>query len=183
MTCKSIIRLSLSIAALLLASCTSVKPPQRPVAYIYPSLVPMAAIKDCTQAQLAPDAIRKLLDESRTLTILENAGLLPTELATLSRGLAKHGYAELDARRSKSVISWLSISCHGDKTVVRAIYRKKPNNFNRFGISTSNMVKSMMHGYYGELLSVAAASKDNVVLKNVNSKKTTTWEVIVSFHI
>ena len=182
MTCKSIKWLSLIMAVFLMVSCETVKPPQRPVAYIYPSLVPMAAIKDCTPTQLAPDAIRNLLDESHTLSILENAGLLPTEIATLSRGLAMQGYAELDARRSKSVISWLSISCRGDTTVVRAVYRRLPNNFNRFGISTQKMAKSMERGYYGELLSVATASKDNVTLKNVKSNKTTTWEVIVSLH-
>ena len=174
-----IIRLGLIISAILMASCATVKPPQRPVAYIYPSLVPMSAIK-CTPTQLATEAIRELLKESRTLAILENAGLQTGEIAILSRGLAKHGYAELDARRSKSIISWVSISCQGETTIIRAIYRKKPAEFNRFGIPTNNMTKSMIRGYYGELKTVATVSKDNVTLKNVNSNKSSSWEVIVS---
>ncbi len=167
----------ISLTVFTLLSCSTVKPPQRPVAYIYPSLVPMSAIQLCTPVQLDDATIRKLLNESRTLSILENAGLRQSEIAILARGLAKHGYAELDARRSKSDISWLTISCRDDSTVIRAIFRNKPNDFNRFGIPTKNMIESIEQGYYGELKQVASARKDNVTLRHVKSRNSSSWEI------
>ena len=84
---------SIIAACLALVSCSTVKPPQRPVAYIYPSLVPMSAIKTYSPMQLDEAKVKGLLDVSRTLTILEKAGLRQSELSILVRGLAKHGYA------------------------------------------------------------------------------------------
>ncbi len=167
------------MAALLLASCESVKPPERPVAYIYPSLVPMAAIQSCTPKQLTAERIRSLLEESRSLAILESAGLQQGEIGILMRGIAKHGYAELDVRRSKCDISWLTIACHDDKTVIRVIYRKKPNDFNRFGISTKEMAESIERGYYGEFRQVASVTEGNVTLRSVKGRKSSTWEIVI----
>ena len=169
--------------ALLLASCATVQPPQRPVAYIYPSLVPMSAIQACRPTQLDEAAVRKLLEQSRTLSILESAGLQQSEISILVRGIAKHGYAELDARRSKSIISWLSISCHGDTAVVRAVFRSQPNDFSRFGISTAKMAKSQERGYYGEPKIVLSAAKDNVILRNVRTQQSSVWEVYVTLEL
>ena len=171
------------IMALLLASCATVQPPQRPVAYIYPSLVPMSAIQACRPTKHDEAAVRKLLEKSRTLLILENAGLQQSEISILVRGIAKHGYAELDARRSKSIISWLTISCYEGTAVVRAVFRSQPNDFSRFGISTSKMTKSHKRGYYGEPKTVLSAAKDNVVLRNVRTQKSSLWEVYVTLEL
>jgi len=170
-------------AFIALVSCTTVKPPQRPVAYIYPSLVPMSAIKAYRPVQLDEATVKSFLKESRTLAILEKAGLRQSELSILVRGLAKHGYAELDARRSKSEISWLTISCYGNTAVIRAVFRKKPSDFNRFGIPTQNMTESNAKGYYGEPKKISSASKDNVTLLHVKSDKSSTWELYIGLNI
>ena len=174
---------SIIAACLALVSCSTIKPPQRPVAYIYPSLVPMSAIKTYSPMQLDEAKVKGLLDVSRTLTILEKAGLRQSELSILVRGLAKHGYAELDARRSKSEISWLTIACYGNTAVIRAIFRKKPSEFNRFGIPTQNMAESVAQGYYGEPKRISSATKDNVTLLHVKSPNSSTWELYVGLTI
>ena len=174
---------SLYITALLLASCTTVQPPQRPVAYIYPSLVPMSDIQACRPTKLDEAAVRKLLEKSRTLSVLENAGLHQSEISILVRGIAKHGYAELDARRSKSKISWLTVSCYDGTAVIRAVFRSRPDDFSRFGISTAKMVKSHERGYYGEPKTVLSAAKDNVILRSVKSPKSSVWEVYVTLKL
>ena len=172
--------ITLSIA-LLLASCTNaVKPPTRPVAYIYPTLIPMAALSQFTPAQLDAASLRLLLDKARATDLLNKAGLQDSELAILSRGLAKHGYAELDARRSKSPILWLSISMHNTTALVRVIYRNKPSEWCRFGIPTDKLAVSFEKGYYGERKTVSSATKDNVTLRNVKTNGSSSWEIFVS---
>ncbi|MBQ7650806.1 MAG: hypothetical protein IJS15_07595 [Victivallales bacterium] len=174
---------SVFLAWLVLVSCATVKPPQRPVAYIYPSLVPMATIKTYRPMQLDEATVKRFLEESRTLATLEKAGLRQSELSILVRGLAKHGYAELDARRSKSEISWLTISCYGNNAVVRAVFRKRPSDFNRFGIPTHNMTESTVQGYYGETKRISSATKDNVTLLHVKSGNSSTWELYIGLTV
>ena len=86
----------------LLASCAAVRPPERPVAYIYPTTRPMAALSEMTPVNASLEDIRALLDKLGVLRELVDAGLTDVELGIVCRGLAKHGYSEIDARRSRT---------------------------------------------------------------------------------
>lgn len=99
---------------LLLTSCVGVKAPNRPLAYLYPSMRPMSALATMTPVQCTLPELIALLEKEGLYADLKAAGLLEQELETVRRGLAKRGYAEIDARHTKCRVRTVAI-IHGPK--------------------------------------------------------------------
>ena len=116
------------LAAVLVAlcGCYRVKPPSRPVAYLYPTVMPMSALESCTARPATPQEVRAILEEATLLPLLEKAGLLPGDLEIMARGLAKRGYAELDARRAPGNLNWVAILFREKGCHVLGGFAKKP---------------------------------------------------------
>lgn len=98
--------------SLLLSSCVGVKAPNRPLAYLYPSMRPMSALASMTPVESTLPELIALLEKDGLYADLKAAGLLEQELETVRRGLAKRGYAEIDARHTKCRVRIVAI-IHG----------------------------------------------------------------------
>lgn len=95
------------IALLFTVGCATYLPPERPVAYMYPSIVPGGVLRTLQPAQVPPEELQKMLEECHLQSALAEYGLLEMEYQTLSRGLARHGYGEIDARRCNRELKWV----------------------------------------------------------------------------
>lgn len=171
------------LSCLLLAGCCTdaVLPPERPLAYVYPTLVPMNAIVDCVPVQLDVNAVRTVLDKSQILEELVETGLLESELEILARGLAKHGYAELDSRRCKKAkLRWVSVFTYSDKFVVCSGYDKLPPEKCRFNLQAQGGTSRQEFDFYGRKRNVICFGNDNVRMKKVRLDSKESWEVSVS---
>ena len=101
--------LSILVLSLLLASCVGVKAPNRPLAYLYPTTRPMAELGSLTPVKTTQEAVIALLEKEGLYADLKRAGLEDMELETVLRGLAKRGFAEIDARHTKCRVKVVSI--------------------------------------------------------------------------
>ncbi|MBO4619190.1 MAG: hypothetical protein J5654_03695 [Victivallales bacterium] len=95
---------------LLLSGCVDpgYQPPQRPLAYMYPTLMPGTQLQQLKSVEVT---VALLGEHLKTLGLWEPlvaAGLTDGELTTVVRSLAHRGYAELDARRTKSSVRWVA---------------------------------------------------------------------------
>ena len=97
-------------AALLLAGCVSKEylPPNRPLAGMYPSVLPPSELGRFHNVQTDEAELESHLRELGLWEPLVSAGLLQTELRVVARSLARRGYGELDARRCNSGIRWVA---------------------------------------------------------------------------
>ena len=96
--------------ALLLAGGVSKEylPPNRPLAGMYPSVLPPSELGRFHNVQTDEAELESHLRELGLWEPLVRAGLLQTELRVVARGLARRGYGELDARRCNSGIRWVA---------------------------------------------------------------------------
>ncbi len=102
----------LILLALLLASCATVKPPTRPVAYLFPTVTTMGDVQSTLKARpCTPEQITRVLDIVDEKHLFRSAGLLDADIAILARGISTRGYAELDARRTKCPYRWAAFAC------------------------------------------------------------------------
>lgn len=92
----------------LLTGCRTYQPPQRPVAYMYPTLMSGTQLRRLTPQNTSPADLQSYLESMELWRPLVKAGLETPELETLSRSLARRGYAELDARRSACPVAWVA---------------------------------------------------------------------------
>ncbi|MBR6471311.1 MAG: hypothetical protein IKS83_05910 [Victivallales bacterium] len=109
MTRKHFILFSLS-ALLWVCGCVDpgYQPPQRPLAYMYPTLMSGTQLRQLKAIEVSVAELRARLELLGLWEPLEMAGLTEAELATVVRSLAHRGYAELDARRTKSQVRWVA---------------------------------------------------------------------------
>ena len=84
------------------------QPPQRPLAYMYPTLMPGTQLRELKAVEVTVAVLRENLKTLGLWEPLVAAGLTETELTTVVRSLAHRGYAELDARRTKSQVRWVA---------------------------------------------------------------------------
>ena len=97
--------------ALCVSGCTGVQRPQRPLAYMYPSLMPMSALKAFHERKTASEQVKSLFEKAGLNQTLVAYGFLDNDYAILARGLSARGYAEIDARHCKKCpFKWLYIS-------------------------------------------------------------------------
>jgi hypothetical protein len=109
----------LLFTTLLLSGCLSSGhyPPERPVAYMYPSVMRaqnLSLMKGCPADE---SAIEAKLDELGVRAILEQYGLVRAELQTIARGIRNRGYAELDCRRTKCPVRFVIFFSLDGKTI------------------------------------------------------------------
>lgn len=83
-------------------------PPKRPLAGMYPTVMPASDMKHCTALEITEESLAGRLEEMELRKGLDQCGLLPQDLALLRRSLAQRGYAELDARRCQGTILWVA---------------------------------------------------------------------------
>ncbi len=97
--------------ALCICGCAGVQRPQRPLAYMYPSLMPMSALKAFHGRNTTSEQVKSLFEKAGLNQTLMAYGFLNSDYAILARGLAARGYAEIDARHCKKCpFKWLYIS-------------------------------------------------------------------------
>ena len=84
--------------ALFICGCAGVQRPQRPLAYMYPSLMPMSALKAFHGRKTASEQVKSLFEKAGLNQTLVAYGFLDNDYAILARGLSARGYAEIDAR-------------------------------------------------------------------------------------
>ena len=104
-------------------SCVGVRPPKRPVAYIYPSVHTMAVISSLKPIQATMEDLRETLKRGEVYVDLMNAGLQEMDLDIVLRGLAKHGYAEIDARQCKGRVKLVAVYHGNDGLALDVVWR------------------------------------------------------------
>ncbi|MBQ7177411.1 MAG: hypothetical protein IJS08_08355 [Victivallales bacterium] len=96
---------------LCICGCNGVQMPQRPLAYMYPSLMPMSALKAFHGRNTTSDEVKSLFEKVGLNQTLVAYGFLDSDYAILAKGLEARGYAEIDARHCrKCPFKWLYIS-------------------------------------------------------------------------
>jgi len=108
--------LLLCLVALLgpLCGCrTPVTPLTVPVANLYPTLNPSAVLDECRPVNLTSAELTAVLAHLGLLGPLKTYGMGPGELPVVRRGLERHGYAELDARRTVCPVRWVVLRSQG----------------------------------------------------------------------
>lgn len=92
----------------LLAGCrTPFPPPTVPIANLYPTLHPGSVLDSSCPVPLAERELTALLAHLGLLGPLRAQGMGAAEVPLVVRGLERHGYAELDARRSACPVHWV----------------------------------------------------------------------------
>ena len=101
-------RIAILTAALALGyGCATYQPPERPMAFMVPTLTRGGNLENLHRLRVSPEILRSHLEEQQFWEPLRKAGLEESELETVSRGLRLRGYAELDARRTASPLQWV----------------------------------------------------------------------------
>lgn len=103
-------KIFLILIVVCLASCVNpgYQPPQRPLAYMYPTLMSGTQLQQLKSVEVTVALLGEYLKALGLWEPLVAAGLTEAELATVVRGLSRRGYAELDARRTKSQVRWVA---------------------------------------------------------------------------
>jgi len=92
----------------LLSACrTPVRPSAVPVANLYPTLHPSAVLESSRPLVLSEGDLSALLAHVGVLGPLRVHGMSAAELSLARRALERHGYAELDARRTTCPVRWV----------------------------------------------------------------------------
>lgn len=108
-------------------SCSTVKPPVRPVAYMFPSVMPASSMAHCHPCNVSFDKIEMALEQAHIMDDLKKHGMRDDELFILARGISKRGYGEVDARRSGGEIVWVAVFGVSDEEIcVVTAFREKP---------------------------------------------------------
>ena len=173
----------LAFISLILCSCHSVKPPQRPVAYLYPTVMAMSELEDCKARATTPQLARELLEKASVLSLLNAEGMLPGDLEIMARGLTKRGYAELDARRTDGNLQWVAILALDHGFLILCGFRKLPPPAARFDavISDDQSHTYYEHDTYGRIRTITKypSAHSNVILRRVRVNGKTHWETRV----
>jgi len=115
---------------------TTVRPPERPVANLFPTLMPMSSLQSFQPRPATPEQVAALLARTGCLELLQEAGMLNTELSVMARGIERRGYAEIDARRARTPLLWLIVASLGPETwKIAAGFPDYPPNQCRAGLS------------------------------------------------
>ena len=124
-------KIALTLAILLLIGCETVqKPPQRPVAYMFPTVRTVQSTKGLTPQHCTRDRLNWALNTAGIATSLKRSGMLDMDYDVIVRGLSQRGFAEIDARRAKAPFRWLTFSFLPDgRLEILACFRQRPVDF------------------------------------------------------
>jgi len=175
--------IALLLIAVFLCGCPTVKPPQRPVAYMYPTVMPMSALEACQAKTVSAQDVRGLLEKANVLSLLEAEGLLAGDVDIMVRGLTKRGYAELDSRRTNGNLQWVAVMSLEQGSLLLCGFKKTPPKECRFSaeINDKKAKSYVEHDAYGraKLVTEYATDTPGVVLRCVQHGEKTHWELRV----
>ncbi len=175
--------IALLLTAVLLCGCPTVKPPQRPVAYMVPTVMPMSALEACQPRTVTAQDVRGFLEKAKVLSLLEAEGLLVGDVDIMVRGLTKRGYVELDSRRTSGNLQWVAVLSLEQGSLLLCGFKTLPPKECRFGAEISdNKAKSYLErDTYGraKLVTEYATETPGVVLRSVQHGEKTHWELRV----
>jgi len=165
-----------------LCGCSTVLPPARPVAYMFPTVLPMSALEECIPRETTVADIEACLARSELKASLLEMGLQPGDLAIMARGLSKRGYAELDARRVKGRLQWVSVCYLKAGTILRASYSSLPSGLRKHAEAVQESTEGTLHferDPYGnvKVITEYPGPKSNSILRQVKSPKKSHWEI------
>ena len=101
----------------ILAGCTTVEPPQRPVAYVFPTIRDMSSLDDVIERDVTVQDIHGWLARAGIYDELRAGGITDDDWQLLVRGLRRGGYAELDLRKTRVDFRWITLSCLKSGTI------------------------------------------------------------------
>jgi len=96
---SAVLWLAVVLAVLLAGCCAGYQPPQRPVAYMVPTMVSGTRLRGMPRLDVPEAALQEALQREGLWEELLRLGMTPSELKIVQRGLKNYGYAELDAHR------------------------------------------------------------------------------------
>ena len=158
---------ALVIVLLLLAGCETVQtPPQRPVAYMFPTVRTMQSTAGLAPRHCTRNRIRWALDTAGLGLPLKRSGMLDMDYDVVVRGLSQRGFAEIDARRAHAPFRWLTFSFLSDGNLeIMACFRRCPVDFITPGMAS-------VRNWPWDTL--AACRLSNATVKDVRLEDTTT---------
>ena len=131
-----------------ICGCSGVQRPERPLAYMYPSLMPMSALKSFHGRATDASQVKLLLETAGLGDTLAAYGFVESDFSVLARGLSTRGYAEIDARHCrKCPLKWLYIS-FAENDIVMVMRMERDSRKNALG----NKEGVLSMGRRGELV-------------------------------
>jgi len=119
--------LGMILACLFFAACVGVTPPQRPVAYMVPTVKSIDSLDALKPCNISAQEVSELLEKLQILNQLKASGMLDIELDVVARGLTNRGFAEIDARRAKGSLTWIAFSAiDSQKLEIVARFKNMP---------------------------------------------------------
>ena len=116
-----------SAILLIAAGCTSVEPPKRPVAYVFPTIRTFESLEKLKPQKISTAKLRSWLELIGNEKELTQGGLLEEDLELVSLGLERSGYAELDARKTALSMRWIAFCSQPDRYLEILVgYDKRP---------------------------------------------------------
>ena len=125
-------KLALTLSFLLLVGCESVQtPPQRPVAYMFPTVRTVQSTQSLTPQHCTKDRLIWALNTAGVGPALQRSGMLDMDYDVIVRGLSQRGFAEVDARRAVNTpFRWLTFSfLQSGRLEIMACFRSRPVDF------------------------------------------------------
>ncbi len=156
------------VILVLLVGCETVQtPPQRPVAYMFPTVRTVQSTKGLTPQYCTKDRLVWALDTAGVGPALRRSGMLDMDYDVIVRGLSQRGFAEVDARRAVNTpFRWLTFSFLPEgRLEIMACFRNRPVDFITPGMRWFSVPPQ-------ETLN--ACSLSNTVVVNVQIEETTT---------
>ena len=160
--------LALTLGILLLVGCESVQtPPQRPVAYMFPTVRTVQSTNGLTPQHCTKDRLIWALNTAGVGPALRRSGMLDMDYDVIVRGLSQRGFAEVDARRAANTpFRWLTFSfLRNGRLEILACFRHRPVDFITPGMRPVRMPPSD---------TLEACRLSNAAVVNVHIEETTT---------
>ena len=125
-------KLAFVVGLVLLIGCESVQtPPQRPVAYMFPTVRTVQSTAGLTPHNCTKDRLIWALNTAGVGPALRRSGMLEMDYDVIVRGLSQRGFAEVDARRAiNTPFRWLTFSFLPEgRLEILACFRNRPDDF------------------------------------------------------
>ena len=165
------------------------KPPTRPVAYLFPTVTTMGDVQNYLKARpCTPEQIARVIDIVDEQRCFRTAGLLDADIAILARGLSTRGYAELDARRTRCPYRWAAFACLPQGSLMVRLPLGTLSKEDAKGFLESEDYKTRyLQAHYPAICNSGAKVrwKRNTEYhgdKPTDDNVSFTWEMLVQFH-
>jgi hypothetical protein len=179
----------LLLTALLCCSCRTTSLPKRAVASMFPTVISASKLEEFTPLQATQFHLDFCLGIAKVRQDLSQAGLSSADREVILRGLAKRGFAEIDARNCSLPWQWLYFASHPDKTLhVVCGFKEKPKGQYMKDISLQGTgLNSWRQGANSSVCLVKSWKESDVqvscVYKPDFSGEISHWEILNIVHI